>query len=53
LRVSHAQAMARTRGSQPDTQLMHFTVELPSSDALRDALRSVTQLPGVRLARRR
>jgi len=53
LRVSHAQGATRTRGARPDTQLMHFTVELPSSEALRDALRAVTQVPGVRAARRR
>jgi hypothetical protein len=32
---------------------MHLTVELPSSEALRDALRAVTAVPGVRAARRR
>ncbi len=53
LRVSHAQGATRTRGARPDTQLMHFTVELPSSEALREALRAVAQVPGVRAARRR
>ncbi|MFN4116979.1 MAG: ACT domain-containing protein, partial [Inhella sp.] len=53
LRVSHARGASRSRGAKPDTQLMHFTVELPSSDALRDALRAVAQVKGVRTARRR
>lgn len=53
LRVSHAQGASRSRGAKPDTQLMHFTVELPSSEALQDALRAVAQVSGVRAARRR
>ncbi len=53
LRVSHVQGATRARGAKPDTQLMHFTVEVPSSEALREALRAVAQVPGVRAARRR
>jgi GTP pyrophosphokinase len=54
LRVSQAQTQSRPmRGSPPDTQWMAFTVEVPSSEALRDALRGVAQLDGVRSARRR
>jgi GTP pyrophosphokinase len=53
LRVSQANTQSRVRGAQPDTQWMAFTVEVPSSEALRDALRAVTQVSGVRAARRR
>lgn len=49
LRVSRAQTQARER----DHQRMQFTVEVPSSEALQEALRAVAQLPGVRSARRR
>ncbi|WP_442968341.1 RelA/SpoT family protein [Pseudorhodoferax sp.] len=53
IRVSQARTQSSARGARPDTQLMHLTVELPSSEALRDALRAVTAVPGVRAARRR
>jgi GTP pyrophosphokinase len=54
LRVSQAQTQSRPmRGSPTDTQWMAFTVEVPSSEALRDALRGVAQVEGVRAARRR
>ncbi len=53
LRVSQAQTQSSARGARPDTQWMSFTVEVPSSEALRDALRAVAQVNGVRTARRR
>lgn len=53
VRVSQARTQTQARGARPDTQLMHLTLELPSSDALRDALRAVAAVPGVRSARRR
>ncbi|MBN8505353.1 MAG: bifunctional (p)ppGpp synthetase/guanosine-3',5'-bis(diphosphate) 3'-pyrophosphohydrolase [Burkholderiales bacterium] len=53
IRVSQARTQSAARGAAPDTQLMHLTVELASSDALRDALRAVAQVNGVRSARRR
>ncbi|MBB5205989.1 GTP pyrophosphokinase [Inhella inkyongensis] len=52
LRVSEAKTQSQ-RGSRPDTQWMAFTIEVGSAEALREALRSVAQVPGVRAARRR
>jgi GTP pyrophosphokinase len=52
LRVSKAQGKTGARGSRPDTHWMAFTVEVTSSEALRDALRAVSQVPGVLAARR-
>ncbi len=53
LRVSKAQGKTGARGSRPDTQWMAFTVEVANSEALRDALRALAQVPGVLAARRR
>jgi GTP pyrophosphokinase len=53
VRVSQAQTQAAKRGARPDTQHMNFTVEVSSSEALRDAVHAVSAVPGVLLARRR
>ncbi|MBH9554058.1 RelA/SpoT family protein [Inhella gelatinilytica] len=52
LRVSSAKTQTQ-RGSRPDTQWMAFTLELPGAEALQQTLRAITQVPGVRAARRR